>query len=420
MANDAPTGPSACSNSIGPDPLLPLTSRDGLTWTAVESMCMTEASGSTASSTIFAGLAVIAENYSSAAPATGVFDNVNVTGSTHDHDDECGFGFVSRCQRLFLHHPSLTTLIALALSAQLLSTAALARTQADDDYYLGARVAACIAARCQVFRGYLAIDSPNQGEPVPVRVEESLFGPPVESDTVVVPWERDFIPPDQPGRNHFSVWLGIKRSKGTPVTVVLALGDGYFVRKGDPVVITSSDREAGIIRSLTEQTALLEKSPLRIYDAVASLSQTVNPALGGYLVGILNLSNTLLKHYTRDQLADLSLQMLANPGLPPHTAQEFALSLVIHYKGLTSDRRMEIVQRLTELAQQQEQYTAIAGFDGLTRIMSFDDSVKAGMPETTLDALATAYRALVRKGSMRRNQDWETRLGIPYEPPQRR
>ena len=155
------------------------------------------------------------------------------------------------------------------------------RAAADDggrralrDFGVGQELGYCVAAGCQVFRGFLADDSFSSGHPIAVQVEEWLFGaPPGAPEKVAVPYADQMRNGDGGGVPALA-WEGLKLSKNLPVTVVFGVKRGWGVQAGNPVIVVSGDGETALIRSLTSEALRLERSPDAVSDRVASLSRT--------------------------------------------------------------------------------------------------------------------------------------------------
>jgi len=161
-----------------------------------------------------------------------------------------------------------------------------------------------MSLKCEVFRGVVVTDALESGEPVTVRVEEPLFGMPAPPRTVDLP-----SPYEMRDSNLVAAWSTVKVAKGLPITVVVTLQNGLSGVAGNPVIVTSDEHRAGVVRSVTEEELLLNRSPQLVSEAVASLSQDPNPALAGYLFSRLVYRTAASQP---EIVCRLLLQMLSN------------------------------------------------------------------------------------------------------------
>lgn len=302
---------------------------------------------------------------------------------------------------------------SLVLSVMPLATAGPVAGQAAGDYSLGAGVGYCVVAKCQVFQGLLLTDPPKSGEPVTVRVTRVLFGPPITLENVRVPYEDfDHAHGGDGGGALAAAWMKVKMLGNTPVTVVLGLERGFAVLPGEPVVVTSDERDSETIRSVAEEASRLEDSPDLISTDVASLSRSPNPALAGYLFVSLVFSNPSMQ---RDLRSSLLSQVLVSPSVPDERLQEIVGWLQSGYPSLSPTGRSALVRRLVDLGQQSNAEAAKAAYYGLVQIAKWDDTVATLVSPAALGGLRSAYRTMVSKGRIPRNPELETALGIKLE-----
>jgi hypothetical protein len=296
-------------------------------------------------------------------------------------------------------------LIGVGLNAALGTAAPL--SQELRDYELGSAAGRCLAVQCQIFRGTIVTEAPKSGEPIIIRVEEALFGISGPTNTVRVPHDATHY--GDAGSLFDMAWARATIKKDAQVTVVLGAGRGFGVLPGEPAVVTSNERDAGIIRFLVQETSRLRSSPDLISQEVASLSGNPNPALAAYLFAYLSLGKT---EYPRELTATLYTRLLGH--LRGATDEEFAASAFLPslYKDLPPSGQAAIVVRLAELAQGTDSDLGGAAIHGLGRIVSRDPSAHIMLPPGSTSGLESAYRALVEKGSIKRDAMLETELGI--------
>jgi hypothetical protein len=306
--------------------------------------------------------------------------------------------------------------ILFALLAALMGTRLVAADQTGsktEEFHLGARLGQCLQAKCQAFRGTLTADSPQSGRPITVHVDEWLFGKPSTApETIDIPYQDQQHVGEHDDGHVAKAWSRVSVSRNLPVTIVLALENGLFVFSGDPVDVTSNDRESAAIRSVVEQAVRLKTQPERLPDLVSSLSNDPNPALAGYLTVRLA---TYVEPAGSLPPALLLLKMLPNPSVPGDALDFIATIVGSDCVGLPAADRATVLQRFLELAKQQDVDNARAAYTGLAKIASIDHSITDSIPPETIRAIGNNYRALVETGRLKRNQLLESGLAIKVE-----
>jgi hypothetical protein len=302
---------------------------------------------------------------------------------------------------------SLITFMLISFSLGVTQVTAATSSRDLEDYGLGSVVGRCLAVRCQIFSGVVLTEIAKPEEPVAVRVEETLFGSDDGPQVMRLPWQDD---PHQRERGAYlsSAWAKADIRRNASVTVVLALEQGYGVFPGEPVLVTSSERDSMIIRSLADDARRLRESPERISDMVASLSGNANPALAGYLFFHLTHGKA---NYSRDLAATLLSDLLASLLNPMDLDLASAGFLPSTYPALEPSTQVGVVTRLVELAQRPDSDGARAAFEGLAKIASLDNGVVGMLPPASLPALGDAYRQLVKTGSIAAEPLLEQMLG---------
>jgi hypothetical protein len=142
---------------------------------------------------------------------------------------------------------------------------------------------------------------------------------------------------------------------------------GFGVYAGQPALITFNEREADLIRSITDEALRLKRNPELITADVASLSSGTSPALAGYLLRYIAYSWDLPR---RGLAAELLLQMLGSPGIPAERRTSIAQFLVPDSAVLPPEKRTVVVQRFVELGGHENDNAARAGLAGLGMIAS--------------------------------------------------
>jgi hypothetical protein len=256
----------------------------------------------------------------------------------------------------------------------------------------------------------LTVESPEPKKPITVRVEEVLYGMSAKAVTVAVPYDDPDHGDLRDGLGSpAATWRGIKVSANLPVMVVLGLERGFGVYPGEAVVITSDEREMGIIRSLVGSALRFRESQEAVATAVTSLSLFRDAPMAGYLSMYLTMGKA---QSPIDVTAALLGELLANPSVPAARADWIADFLVLDYRALSEGGKAGLVRRFADLGQGSDMALARAAFTGLARIAGFDRSVAAMIPEPVLNGLKSAYRESVAKGRVPRDEALERGLGI--------
>ncbi len=306
----------------------------------------------------------------------------------------------------------LLSLIFIAGSVHMFYLVAQVRSHLDEDYGVGLAVGRCLVAKCKVFRGFLATDSPKSGTPVTVKVQEELFGMSHQTAIVSVPYSTEILP-KAPSESPGYVWEKVRLSKNAPLTIVLATERVGHVEPGAAVFVTSDERTAEEIRSLTDVAKRLAVSPDSISEVVASLASIINPTLAGYV-------HMYLVHFeTRrnpDRGSALLVELVGSPSIPSGSWESVAVDAQANYYRSSLAGRATVVGRFAEIAQNSDVRAASAALRGLERIANDDQSVRSLLPPAALSGLGDSYRALVTKGSIQRIRTLESEFGIAYRP----
>jgi hypothetical protein len=278
----------------------------------------------------------------------------------------------------------------------------------DRDFDLGESVGRCLAIKCQVFTGYLLTDGPpSSGESVVIRAGQWLLGTPQTVDSVALPYATARSSGDV--YDPALTWAKVEFARNVPVIVVLPEERGFGLQAATPVLVTSSEREINIVRSLAQETLLVERSPEVLEEAVESLRDKPNAATAGYLFAYLTLSH---KNIKRGLSARLLLEMVGNPGVPATKWSGIALPAVGYSGSLSPEGRGAIVQQFVSLAKQLDTYSAKAGFTGLDLITRSGISLDTLMPRVMLNTLAEKYCALLATGVIDRSSALESQFRV--------
>jgi hypothetical protein len=290
-------------------------------------------------------------------------------------------------------------LLGAILAGRSLAAATDTRSQAVKDFNLGDEAGSCLVVKCKVFRGVIPAGVPKSGAPVAVSVQEWLFGDPGPTQTVLVPYDdREFA------------WQHAGTPTNQTATVLLALESGLGTTAGEPVLVTFDEREADLIRAVTDEALRLKGHPEFIAADVASLSSSSNPAVAGYMLHFVMLSRDITQ---RGLAAELLMKMLGNRGVPAERWDTIPFFLNLYSGSLSPEGRTSMVQRYADLARQEDENAARAGFMGLRfPAADPDGTLRSLIPPEALDGLAPRYRALVQKKTIDRSAPLEALLGI--------
>jgi hypothetical protein len=291
-----------------------------------------------------------------------------------------------------------------AVSAQVVdnpqNTAAARRLE---DYALGQKTGRCLVGKCSIFTGYRLEGSPTPEETAPIQVNERLFaGGELIPDVARVAYPGALETAKVPDREIAKAWEGVDTPANTLLTVVLDEG-------GAPTLVTSTPRDAGMIRSIAAEALLLKQSAGSIRDRVASLSQAGNPAMVGFLVVHLERIETI---DDPDTSVTLLSQLLESGTVPPEGCEDVVDHIALDYDRLTGGSQAMLVSRLAALGKNVDPGFASLGIRGLSKIGASDSSMWTLVPNDARAGIAQNYRTLVEKGAITRNPALESALGI--------
>jgi hypothetical protein len=297
--------------------------------------------------------------------------------------------------------------LVLTVAFLLQGTIASAESADLHDFNVGLAVGNCVAANCEIFRGYV-LDDPTEGaEEITVKVTDWLLGAPLETDTIRVPHD---VPSAGDGSGAaFVAWVNAKLSRNAPVTVVLATGQGWGVRAGHPVLVTSNDGEAATIRAVAEEAFRLQDHSELIPDSLASLSRAHNPALAGYLLGVIQSNPQLLASGTATNLLS---QMMGNPGVPAEAWRGIPFWFHIACSGIVSCGPATEARRFAELVQDDDARAAKVGIEGLTSMANSNESPQTVLTPGVLDRVRTVYLRLLQGNEVSKSTALESALGL--------
>jgi hypothetical protein len=278
-----------------------------------------------------------------------------------------------------------------------------AAAQRLGDYVLGQKTGRCLVVKCSIFTGYRLEGSPTPEEAALIQMNERLFasGEPIPNIARVA-YRDPLDTAKAPDREIAKAWEGVDTRANTLLTVVLDEG-------GAPALVTSTPRDAGIIRSIAAEALLLKQSAGSIRDRVASLPQVDNPAVAGFLVVHLERIETI---DDPDTSVTLLSQLLESGSVPPEGWEDVVDHIVLDYDRLTGGSQAMLVSRLAVLGKNADLRFASPGIRGLSKIGASDSSMWTLVPNDARTGIAQNYRTLVGKGAMTRKPALESALGI--------
>jgi hypothetical protein len=291
-----------------------------------------------------------------------------------------------------------------AISAQMVDNPqGTVAAQRLEDYVLGQKAGRCLVVKCSIFTGYRLEGGPTPEEAALIQVSERLFagGEPIP-DVAPVAYANPLEATKAPDREIAKAWEGVDTRANTLLTVVLDEG-------GAPALVTSTPRDAGMIRSIAAEALLLKQSAGSIRDRVASLPQVDNPAVAGFLVVHLERIETI---DDPDTSVTLLSQLLGSGNVPPEAWEDVVDHIVLDYDRLTGGSQAMLVSRLAMLGKNADLRFASPGIRGLSKIGASDSSMWTLVPNDARTGIAQNYRTLVGKGAMTRKPALESALGI--------
>jgi hypothetical protein len=309
---------------------------------------------------------------------------------------------------------TILAITAQAINAQAVANSSRTATQARQlhEYALGQTAGRCLIAKCSVFTGYLVTEFPQRGEAVAVQVEEKLFAAGASiPDTLRLAYADPLQPARGAAHDIAKAWDGVALRRNSLVTVVVAHNGGESASAVMPVLVTSTQQDAEVIRSITSEALLLQRSPEAIGGAVASLSQGGNPALAAFLVSHLENIDII---DNPDTSAMLLSQLTGNENVPAEAWEGIVDHIVLDYDRLTRGSRAAVIRRFVELGQNTDARFASPGLHGLGKIVNFDSSAWELAPPDARSMLGQVYRNFVRSGAISRNPSLEAALGIAF------
>jgi hypothetical protein len=127
----------------------------------------------------------------------------------------------------------------------------------------GELVGQCLVAKCRIFRGSLLTEGPALGSTVKVRVDETLFGPPIDDETIDIPYAdpKAFSKTYDPLRAAWELAGDIRFTGNTPVVVLQAMERIRGLRAGAPLLVISRQTNLPTIQLLAGVAKRLESMP---------------------------------------------------------------------------------------------------------------------------------------------------------------
>jgi hypothetical protein len=276
------------------------------------------------------------------------------------------------------------------------------------DFDLGTMAGSCLVVRCEIFRGIMLTELPRSGEAVAVKVTEHLFGEPRANETELVPYDDREVKSGIGGTAR--AWGRVHVSPRDPVTVLMAQESGPGVYAGQPALVTFDERETNLIRLVSDEALRLRRAPEIISGEVGALSPNSNPALAGYLMCYVMFSSNMPR---RGLAAELLLQMIGSPGIPSERWVGIPQLLIAYSAGSPPEQRAAVIQRFAELAAQENENAARAGFAGLRMIAGqADNPLRSLIAPSMLGVLGARYRSLVGKRIVDRSEPLDALLGF--------
>jgi hypothetical protein len=289
-----------------------------------------------------------------------------------------------------------------------------APTQFETDFVVGSRVGQCAKAKCGVFQGVFLTGSPQPGSNVRIRVKQWLLGNENDFESAVI--DLPFVGPggqaDKDGIP-LDIWLGVNVSPNVPVTVILLLERIGPRFAGEPILVTTDEREAALVSLLSAEARLLQLSPTYVVTIASQASQRSSPGLGGLILGALS-TNSFLHDY--DLRATVLYDLIQTESVPHIYWQAIALEMTMYYQQNSPDGRLAVIQRLSQLGNNVDPVAGAAGIQALVQLPHMEPALGSLLPIESRDGLVARYRELVAKKKLARAPDWEAALGLARIP----
>ncbi|MBL8234347.1 MAG: hypothetical protein JNL98_37970 [Bryobacterales bacterium] len=277
-------------------------------------------------------------------------------------------------------------------------------------FELGSKIGNCIVARCQIFLGTIIDEPSTRGDSVAVRVSEWVLKGTGGDELVRVPYEdHQGQSGGDGGGSAAAAWQYLEPRRGGIVTVAVGTENGWGVRSGVPVLVTSSDQEGKTIRDLVDVSRRLSESPELLIESCASLSRRPDPALAGYLFVHLTRGRP---QGDRERSTMLLFQMLTSPSVPQRALDSVVFWLILKYNGLPPSGRASLVSKFAALSYHQNPQTASLAIEAIRRFASTDSSFAAKLPRNVLEEVRTAYRATIQRGVVGPDKLLETQFEV--------
>jgi hypothetical protein len=310
----------------------------------------------------------------------------------------------------------LTAALILAVSA----LPARAPSQFERDFRLGTSMGQCFKLKCEIFEGVFLAGSPTPGSTVQVQVTRWLFGHEgFDLTSIELPFdtaERHVNHADKGGFALYHAWEGVKVAPNAPVTVALLL-EPFGANDAGPLFAITDEHSAALVSSLSAEARTLQQSPTYISALGSQAIRGPNPAVGGFVYGVLSsLPDPFLHDF--DLRATILDGLLHSESLPKTEMdwQAIGLEVILYFNKNSPGGRAAVVQRLSQLGIADDPVAAAAGINNLLRLSHMEPTLGSLLPADLRDRLAVRYIQLVASKKLQRDSDAEQALGFQATP----
>lgn len=277
-------------------------------------------------------------------------------------------------------------------------------TRDELDLSLGQVVGSALAGLCDIVFGELISPIPAGRGMIELRVHEVLHGSAQRDQVIRIPYEPVGTSAFSGDRLAHS-WLPVRFRTRTPVIAVILreVSAELGLSGKDPALVTSSEADFSLIRSLIEIHQRLSSPAVDdLTELIANRDVEFHAAVTGYAYSMLPPPDVQPEAFT-----EFLFEGLKSQSLPGASLQELAEQVSLAYVTLDVAKQAQVIDRLNTLGLDQDKFKSFAGFRGLDQLLGFEHSISWNK-----DLGMTLYEAYQkrRKQGLARQQFLESAL----------